>query len=120
MTIQRFLHNALNVTDLAAAEQFYSDVLGLPLADRDLKFPGLWYQINDYQIHLIVAPENAPSPNQAQWGRNRHLAFAVDDIAATRQHLEAIGYPFQASTSGRPAIFLRDPDDNVIELSQVD
>ncbi|MFM2429624.1 MAG: hypothetical protein RLZZ511_837 [Cyanobacteriota bacterium] len=120
MAIQRVLHNALNVTDLAAAEHFYSEVLGLPLADRDLNFPGLWYQINDYQIHLIVAPDNAPSPNQEKWGRNRHLAFAVDDIAATQQRLAAIGQPFQASTSGRPAIFLRDPDDNVIELSQVD
>ncbi|MBE9028513.1 VOC family protein [filamentous cyanobacterium LEGE 11480] len=119
MQINHFLHTALNVTDLAKAEHFYSDILGLQKAERDLKFPGIWYQIGDYQLHLLVAPENPPSKNQERWGRNRHLAFSVSDIAAVKQRLTAAGQNFQVSGSGRPAVFVRDPDDNVIELGEI-
>ena len=54
MKITRCLHTAILVSDLAAAEQFYGTVLGLPKIDRVLKFPGAWYQVGDYQIHLMV------------------------------------------------------------------
>jgi glyoxylase I family protein len=121
MGIQRFLHTSLNVTDLDRAVQFYETVLGLvPAGDRSLNFPGLWYQIGDYQLHLIVQPEVSPILDEARWGRNRHVAFAIDDVAAFQARLEAISYPFRASMSGRPAIFVRDPDGNVIELGEVD
>jgi catechol 2,3-dioxygenase-like lactoylglutathione lyase family enzyme len=119
MQILRFLHTAINVTDLAQAEHFYTVILGFQPAPRDLKFPGVWYQIGDYQLHLLVAAENPPSKNHDRWGRNRHLAFAVVDVEAVKQHLAAIDYPFQVSGSGRRAIFVRDPDDNVIELGEV-
>ncbi|NJN49290.1 MAG: glyoxalase [Alkalinema sp. RL_2_19] len=119
MQILRFLHSAINVTDLAKAEHFYTVILGLQPAPRDLKFPGIWYQIGDSQLHLLVAPENPPSQNHDRWGRNRHLAFAVADVAAVKQHLTTLHYPFQVSGSGRPAIFVRDPDDNVIELGEI-
>jgi glyoxylase I family protein len=121
MGIQRFLHTSLNVTDLARSTEFYEQILGLrPEADRNLNFPGLWYQVGDYQLHLIVQPEVAPILDQERWGRNRHVAFAIDDVAAFRQHLETLNYPFRASMSGRPAIFLQDPDGNVIELGQIE
>jgi glyoxylase I family protein len=119
MQIQQFLHIALNVTDLAKAEHFYSEILGMTQADRPLDFPGIWYQIGPYQLHLIVAPANQPSPNHDRWGRNRHLAFAVADVAAVKQRLKAAGQAFQVSGSGRPAVFVRDPDDNVIELGEI-
>ncbi len=119
MQIQQFLHTALNVTDLVKTEHFYSEILGLTQVDRDLKFPGLWYAIGPYQLHLIVAPENPASPNWERWGRNRHLAFSVLDIAAVKARLAAMGQDFQVSASGRPAVFVRDPDDNVIELGEL-
>jgi glyoxylase I family protein len=119
MQIQRFLHTALNVTDLAKAETFYGDVLGLEKVSRDLKFAGAWYQVGDYQIHLIVAAAVESSVVQEKWGRNRHLAFAVESVAAVKQRLEQAGYEFQMSASGRPALFVRDPDDNIIELGEV-
>lgn len=119
MEIQQFLHIALNITDLAAAKHFYAEILGLPEADRPLNFPGVWYQIGNMQLHLIVSPTNAPSSNHERWGRNRHIAFAINDVEAMKQRLTQLGQSFQASGSGRPAIFVRDPDDNVVELGEV-
>jgi glyoxylase I family protein len=36
-----------------------------------------------------------------------------------KARLTAMGQDFQASASGRPAVFVRDPDDNVIELGEI-
>ncbi len=120
MEITHFLHAALQVTDLEQAQKFYGEVLGLPPCERPLKFPGAWYQVGDIQIHLIVTPQR-PSDvaNPGKWGRNRHLAFAVKDLETVKTQLQTAGYPFQVSTSGRAALFVRDPDGNMIELSQL-
>lgn len=119
MEITRCLHTALLVSDLNQAQHFYGDVLGLPQAPRSLKFPGLWYEVNGYQIHLMTAADYTPPlVNDEKWGRNPHLAFSVADVAAAKARLLAHGCPVQPSSSGRPALFTRDPDGNIIELNQ--
>jgi glyoxylase I family protein len=117
--IQRPLHTAILVTDLARAEQFYSEILGLEKVERSLKYPGAWYQVADYQVHLMV-DDTIPSGlhNREKWGRNRHIAFGVADLEAAKTHLLAQGCPVQSSASGRAALFTQDPDGNVVELSQ--
>jgi catechol 2,3-dioxygenase-like lactoylglutathione lyase family enzyme len=119
MPVTQFLHTALNVTDLDRAEHFYGAVLGLTKVRRDLTFPGVWYQIGDHQIHLIVAPEVTSSGQHEKWGRNRHLALAIDNLDAIKALLTQQGYSYQMSASGRPALFVKDPDGNIIELGQV-
>ena len=118
--IIQFLHAALVVTDLDRSAQFYGQVLGLSLADRPLDFPGLWYQVGAFQIHLMTA-EQVPADrvNGQKWGRNRHLAFAVTDLEQLRDRLQAAGYPIQSSASGRPALFTADPDGHIIELNHM-
>lgn len=119
MQITHCLHTAVLVTDLARAEHFYGTILGLPKVDRVLKFPGAWYEIGGYQVHLMVAdavPGNFPKPEK--WGRDRHLAFAVADLEAAKADLVTHGCPIQTSASGRAALFTYDPDGNGIELSQ--
>ncbi|MDX2241679.1 MAG: VOC family protein [Leptolyngbyaceae cyanobacterium bins.302] len=118
MHITRSLHTAILVTDLETAEHFYGTVLGLEKVSRELRFPGAWYEVAGYQIHLMVGdvPELY---NAEKWGRNRHLAFAVVDLDAAKAQLLAHDRPIQTSASGRAAIFTQDPDGNVIELSQV-
>jgi glyoxylase I family protein len=118
MQITQCLHTAILVSDLAAAEQFYGTVLGLPKIDRVLKFPGAWYQVGDYQIHLMVdATVQVPCRNAEKWGRNAHIAFCVADLEAAKAQLLAQGCPIQMSASGRAALFTRDPDGNTIELN---
>jgi glyoxylase I family protein len=119
MSISAFLHASLLVSDLQAAQAFYEEILGLTPATRNLSFPGLWYQIGTVQIHLIVS-ENIKEDrvNAQKWGRNRHLAFAVQDLAVLEARLKAEGCPVQASSSGRAALFVADPDGNILELAQ--
>lgn len=117
MLITHSLHTAILVTDLEKAEHFYGEVLGMSKIDRQLKFAGAWYQVGDYQLHLIVAPV-VTQPKHEKWGRNPHIAFSVSDLDAAKQQLLNYNFPIQASASGRPAIFTQDPDGNVIELGQ--
>ncbi|HIK05193.1 MAG TPA: VOC family protein [Trichormus sp. M33_DOE_039] len=118
MQITQSLHTAILVTDLEQAENFYGRVLGLSKIDRTLKYPGAWYQLGNYQIHLIVASDVPTENPNEKWGRNPHIAFSVADLDAAKQELLNQNYPIQASASGRAAIFVKDPDGNVIELSQ--
>lgn len=114
------LHTALLVADIGRAEAFYGGVLGLAKVDRPLSYAGAWYQLGAYQIHLIEDATYTTAPhNAAKWGRNPHIAFGVDDLAAIKALLEEKDYPMQPSASGRAALFTQDPDGHVIELSQV-
>lgn len=120
MQITQCLHAAVLVSDLKQAEHFYSNVLGLIKVDRTLKFPGAWYQVGEFQLHLIVTPDiSSQLQNPEKWGRNSHIAFSVADLEAAKKDLIAHNYPIQVSASGRAALFTQDPDGNIIELSQL-
>lgn len=119
ISIQSALHVTINVSDLSRAEAFYGDVLGLEKADRSLKFPGAWYQIGEFQVHLIVAEGWRQDIHHEKLGRNAHVAFAVEHLEAAKAALIEAGRPVQTSSSGRAALFTQDPDGNVIELTQV-
>ncbi len=120
MQITQCLHAAVLVSDLEQAEHFYSNVLGLSKVERSLKYPGAWYQVGEFQIHLIVAPlAPAELQNPEKWGRNPHVAFSVADLDAAKNQLIHHSCPIQMSASGRAAVFTQDPDGNIIELSQL-
>ncbi|MCC5897469.1 MAG: VOC family protein [Phormidium sp. BM_Day4_Bin.17] len=117
MSITEYRHTAILVSDLDRADGFYGEVLGLTRVERPLNFPGTWYQIGAMQLHLIVSESPSRDLASEKWGRNPHVAFGIDDLDDTLTRLEAAGCPVQRSASGRPALFTRDPDGNVIELS---
>ncbi|MGI0495050.1 VOC family protein [Alkalinema pantanalense CENA528] len=127
LKITQFLHAAIVVQDLTRSEHFYGTVLGLPKVERNLKFPGVWYEIAGIQIHLMQARAEGSVPQipgrstplAEKWGRNPHLAFAVIDLEAIKVTLDRAGYVYQMSSSGRPALFVQDPDGHVIELGEV-
>ncbi len=121
MQIAQWMHTALLVKDLAAADHFYGQILGLPTVDRSLKFPGSWYHVGPVQIHLIENPQtHVELLDDAKWGRNQHIALAVTDLNTAKDQLLQAGYPIQMSASGRAALFTRDPSGNVVELSQAE
>jgi glyoxylase I family protein len=115
------LHVAIVVKDLQRAIAFYTDILGLQQVERQFKYPGAWYQIGDFQIHLIEDtnyqyPQNIDLEVST---RNPHIALGIKDLATTKQQLLAINCPFKMSNSGRDAMFTQDPDGNVIELTEI-
>jgi glyoxylase I family protein len=118
MHIVRCLHALVHVTDLVRAENFYGSVLGLTKVDRELKMPGAWYEIAGFQIHLAVVDAMPSRKLPEKWGRDRHVAFAVDNLAVAMAQLQGQGYPVQMSASGRAALFTQDPDGNVIEIGE--
>ena len=118
MQIKEYLHIAILVSDLERAEHFYSNILGLPKVDRSLNFPGTWYQIGNFQIHLIEDTNIKPQlHNSGKLGRNRHIAFSVTNLEEAKSQLIEHGCEVQMSASGRAALFTIDPDGNVIELN---
>lgn len=113
------LHVAVQVSNLEKAEAFYTDVIGLQKIARHLTFPGAWYQVGDFQLHLIVS-EWAKNPiREDKWGRHPHITFAIYDLEGIKQALNEQAIAFQMSSSGRAALFVKDPDGNVVELLQV-
>ncbi|MDX2271229.1 MAG: VOC family protein [Cyanobacteriota bacterium] len=119
MPISDALHVAIVVTDLAAADHFYGQVLGIPKVARDLNFPGSWYEVGGFQLHLMVGEVAPVAYANPKWGRHPHLALRVSDLAAMQDRLEQAGCSVQKSASGRAALFVKDPDGYVIELSAV-
>lgn len=120
--ITGYLHTSLLVRDLSASEDFYGRVLGLPkLGERNLSFPGSWYALGSIQLHLIVSEIRDPNSlaDPIRWGRNAHIAMGIQNLEAAKSMLEAAGYLYQLSGSGRRALFVRDPDGHVVELTEI-
>jgi glyoxylase I family protein len=106
------LHVAIMVSNLARSIKFYSNILGLNKVDRDLNYPGVWYQIGNLQIHLIedLNYQSNMAIDLFKSTRNPHIA---------KHQLLAANHIVKMSNSGRSALFTQDPDGNMIELTQV-
>ncbi len=115
------LHVAVIVSNLSRSIEFYSNILGLKKVDRDLNYPGLWYQIGDLQIHLIEDLNYQPNLtiDLFKSTRNPHIALGVRDLEVAKQQLLAANCLVKMSNSGRAALFTKDPDGNAIELTLV-
>ncbi|MGK7946119.1 MAG: VOC family protein, partial [Microcystaceae cyanobacterium] len=106
MKISQCLHTAILVSDLDKAAYFYGHILGLTSVNRQLNFPGIWYQVDNYQIHLMVHPQaKGTEYNSDKWGRNAHIALSVEDLESAISRLKQYNCPVQMSSSGRPALF---------------
>jgi glyoxylase I family protein len=120
--VETLHHVSLVVTDLAAAKQFYSGVLGLPELPRPaFDFDGAWYALGDRQLHLIVHPPSRTLRGTRQVdARDGHFAVRVIDYEATLAHLKASGIPVRESrvnVTPWAQIHVTDPDGNVIEFN---
>ena len=74
--------------DEAQARAFYCQVLGLPEVEKPDSLKdrgGLWVQAGDRQLHIGV------ETGVDRWRSKAHVAYQVDDLAAWRDRLAAIG-----------------------------
>jgi glyoxylase I family protein len=107
-------HVSINVSDVDAARDFYTRVLGLTeRTDRpDFSFGGAWLDAGGQQVHLIDA-EVPPELGQ-------HFALAVTDLDAVVAELRTLGVTVTDPVPvgpGRQA-FVTDPAGNRVELQQ--
>lgn len=115
MKLDGIHHVSINVSDVPAAQRFYTEVLGLELLDRpDFGFPGAWLRSGGQEVHLIgIDSGKAP--------KEQHFAFRVEDLDAVRGALESAGHKC-SKTSEIPGVclqaFTRDPSGNMIEFNQ--
>ncbi|MDE3232915.1 MAG: VOC family protein [Pseudomonadota bacterium] len=118
----KYLHTMVRVTDLEASLRFYRDALGLNVVRKNE------YPQGRFTLVYLAAPgdEDAQVELTYNWdpeiytgGRNfGHLAYAVDDIYATCEKLQAYGVTIlRPPRDGRMA-FVRSPDGISIELLQ--
>ncbi len=136
MTPARVLEAALYASDLAAAEVFYADVLGLSVITR-LEGRHVFFRCGETVV-LVFNPEatkvppapNArlPVPPHGAHGPG-HLCFAASgaEIDVWRARLEAKGVAIEADfhwpaakdePSGGRSIYFRDPAGNSIEIAE--
>lgn len=118
--LTRILHASVIVSNTGRSLAFYNGLLGLEVDSSrpDLGYPGAWLTVNgQQQIHLLELTNPDPiSGRPAHGGRDRHTALGVSDFEGLVARLDREQVPYTRSRSGRPALFLRDPDGNTLEL----
>lgn len=138
-------HVSLSTADLDRFLAFYCALLGLPLLSRALMEPGTLpgferivgapgtrvtvAQLSAGNLRLEVfcyeSPEPAPADCKLPWDVGiRHIAFDVTDIDGEYRRLAAAGVEFLSppqtiDVAGVRSVYLRDPDDNIVELQEV-
>ena len=95
MQIKELGHVVLMVSDMERSEQFYSDVLGLPVAARMDDPAMLFFTLGKHHDLAISAlGDDAPRPARGTTGLN-HVAFkvgdSIDDLRDAKSHLEDAG-----------------------------
>jgi catechol 2,3-dioxygenase-like lactoylglutathione lyase family enzyme len=115
----------LEVSNLAASERFYRDVMGLPVVERwSDERPAVWLALGREGFLGLWPPETggAVAIHGGRGGRHVHFALRVpmgtlDTVAA---RLESLDFPVEPRDfgNGNRAIYLDDPDGNVVELTE--
>jgi catechol 2,3-dioxygenase-like lactoylglutathione lyase family enzyme len=110
----------LEVRDLEAAERFYSEVLGLPVVERWPHREAIWVMAGDRTRIGLWRPQVGLAGGRG--GVHVHYAMHIDEGEYTdavarlrRQGQELEEHAFE-SYDGSRAVYVDDPDGNVVEL----
>lgn len=118
-------HLAIICADYAVSKQFYTEVLGLEIIREVHRAARDSYKLDlavngQYVIELFSFPTPPPRLSRPEATGLRHLAFAVADLEAARQHLAAHGVACEPvrvdELTGRRFTFFQDPDGLPLEL----
>ena len=123
MQPSKIFETVLYAEDLAAAERFYHEALGLEVLERSnltvvFRCGG--------GVLLIFDPRKSAAPNRDVPSHGTtavgHIAFAAkpEDLDAWREQLRHAGVPIEREVDwdeGGHSIYFRDPAGNVVELA---
>ena len=116
----------LEVADLTASEAFYAGALGLPVVERwgDDR-PAVWLGLGRENFLGLWSVEagGEKSIHQGRGGSHVHFAIRVPigTLDQMQTRLELMGHEVEGDWDfgeGNRAIYLDDPDGNVVELTE--
>ena len=119
----RIFETVLYAEDLAAAERFYHQALGLEVIGRGELF--VVFRC-DGGVLLVFDPRKSAAPGRDVPSHGTigagHIAFAVkpEDLAAWREQLRQAAIPIEREVEweeGGHSIYFRDPAGNLVELA---
>ncbi len=119
----KYLHSMIRIRDVDATLRFFCEGLGLREVRRTDNAAG------KFTLIFLSAPESPDAEIELthNWGSNEdygsarnfgHLAFRVDDIYATCEHLSKMGVTINRPPRDGHMAFVRSPDLISIELLQ--
>jgi len=128
LTILGLAHIGIRVHDLARSVAFY-ELLGFvktagPLGPEPV---AILEHPSGVEVNLVLNAASASAPNVLMDVPDKHagithFALLCPDVAVAKRRLEGAGIPLNGGPvrfdTGAQAIFVRDPDRNVIELHQ--
>jgi lactoylglutathione lyase len=119
----KYLHTMVRVTDIEASKRFWCDLLGLKEVRRIENEKGrftLVFLAPEGQEEAQVELTYNWDPEEYGGGRNfGHLAYAVEDIYAICERLQAGGVTINRPPRDGHMAFVRSPDGISVELLQM-
>jgi catechol 2,3-dioxygenase len=124
MHLSKLGHVNLRVSDLERSKWFYTQVLGLRIAEQDPEHGGVFTTLGDsfhtFDFAQHPQPEAVQRPARDQVGL-LHIAFQVDSYAALREayvQLLRNGIPIDHATDhvNQRSLYFYDPDGNGLEI----
>jgi len=127
--ISGIAHIGIRVHDLARARAFYENVLGFRFAVGPVgpEPVAILHHPSGIEINLILNAASSSAANilmdvPEKHAGYTHVALSVRDVDEAKARLEEAGITITEGPitfpGGARAIFIRDPDRNVIELNQ--
>ena len=117
---------ALEVEDLARAERFYVEVIGLAVAARWAPpRPATWLDIGGGGFLGLwpIETGGAVAIHNGQGGRHVHFALRVarGALNGLAGRIESAGFPpeWRHFDDGNVALYVTDPDGNVVEFTEL-
>lgn len=119
----KFLHAMIRVKDVEKSLEFYQKLLNMTIAKKkrldDCELIYLEDEEHTAQIELTVNDE-IPKEGYVNGNAFGHFAFSVDSMEKFTENLHALGYEYfyepYVVFSGTKIAFVKDPDNNEIEL----
>jgi glyoxylase I family protein len=124
----RIHHAAIICSDYERSKRFYTEVLGLHIVAEHFRAARNSWKLDlglpdGSQVELFSFPGAPARPSYPEAQGLRHLAFAVVDVAACQQRLEAQGVATEDvrvdEYTGQRFVFFADPDGLPLELYEV-
>lgn len=124
----RIHHAAIICSDYERSRRFYTEVLGLSIVAEHFRTARNSWKLDlglpdGSQVELFSFPDAPARPSYPEAQGLRHLAFAVSDVAASKQRLESRGVVTEDirtdEYTGQRFVFFADPDGLPLELYEV-